>query len=308
MLNPDKTSSSAAQANAKNPIGDRAARDRALFDRIALRYARKDLYEPSRIARQARLRRTVDSAGHGSCADLLEVGCGAGFAADYLRGRYASYTGIDHSDELIAFASRLEMGPEVVFQSADFYQWQPDKTYDVIIAIGVLHHMPDISRAVSTMYDMLTPGGHLVVNEPQPANIVFHGLRKLRAMVDASYSSEQQELEESTLVGYFDQAGFEDVTTRAQGLLSTPFAEVPLRPRALILPLSTLACRVDAWLEDHFQRALKTVAWNIIVAGRRGAERHRSAQEYRSESTKAHEPAPGLPRRMHQEVSSGSWQ
>ncbi len=33
--------------------------------------------------------------------DILEVGCGAGFAAEYLSGFYRSYTGIDHSEELI---------------------------------------------------------------------------------------------------------------------------------------------------------------------------------------------------------------
>ncbi len=129
--------------------------------------------------------------------------------------------------------------------------------------------MPDIPRAMSAMCSMLKPGGHLVVNEPQPANIVFHGLRKLRAMVDASYSSEQEELEEGRLISYFEGAGFENIRTRAQGLLSTPFAEVTLRPSVLARPLSALACRIDTWLEDHFQRALKAVAWNIIVTGRR---------------------------------------
>ena len=261
--------SSAATASGTTRSGDRASRDRALFDRIASKYARKDLYEPSRIARQARLHRTVDLTGHRPDADILEVGCGAGFAAHYLRGRFGTYTGIDYSDELIAFASQLEAGPDVAFRCVDLYEWQSGNPYDVIFAIGVLHHVPDIPRAMSAMCSMLKPGGHLVVNEPQPANVVFHGLRKLRAMIDASYSSEQEELEESSLVSYFEHAGFEEIRTRAQGLLSTPFAEIPLHPNVLARPLSALACRVDTWLEDHFRRILKAVAWNIIVTGRR---------------------------------------
>lgn len=247
----------------------RVFRDRALFDRIASNYARKDLYEPSRIARQARLRRTVDLTEYGCDADILEVGCGAGFAAQYLRGHFATYTGIDHSNEMIAFASQMAAGPDVAFHSVDLYEWQPKKAYDVIFAVGVLHHMPDIPTAMSLMCSMLKPGGHLVVNEPQPANPVFHWLRKLRASVDASYSSEQEELEESALVNYFDDAGFENIRTRAQGLLSTPFAEVTLRPGAIAHPLSALACRIDSWLEDQFPAILKAVAWNIIVTGRR---------------------------------------
>lgn len=308
VLNPDKTSSSAATASETARSGDRASRDRALFDRIASNYASKDLYQPSRMARQARLQRTVALAGHGPGSDILEVGCGAGFAAQYLRGRFGTYTGIDYSDELIAFASQLQTGPEVVFQAIDLYEWQSDKTYDVIFAIGVLHHMPDIPRALSVMYSMLKPDGHLVVNEPQPANVVFHGLRKLRAMVDTSYSSEQEELEESALVGYFDRAGFADIRTRAQGLLSTPFAEVTLRPGVLARPLSALACRVDAWLEDHCQGVLKAAAWNIIVTGRRAGKRRSSADDSRSESSRIRELAPGTPRRTDHEFSCWRWQ
>ena len=249
---------------------ERASRDQALFDRIASRYAKKDLYPASRIARQLRLRRTVDFAGHPADVDILEIGCGAGFAVPYLCGRFGTYTGIDYSAELIAYASQLETGPGVVFEAADLYAWRPGNTYDVIIAIGVLHHMPDIPLAMSMMWSMLKPGGCLVVNEPQPANLVFHWLRKLRALIDTSYSGEQEELAENALVSYFNQAGFEQIRTRAQGLLSTPFAEVRLRPHTLAHPLSALACRADTWLEDHFDQILKTLAWNIIVTGRRG--------------------------------------
>ena len=71
---------------------------------------------------------------------------------------------------------------------------------------------------------------------------------------------------------YFDHAGFEDIQSRAQGVLSTPFAEVTIRPRALAYPLSVLACRADTWLEDHLQPVLKAVAWNIIITGRRAGE------------------------------------
>ncbi len=286
------TSSNAATPSRTGLSGERLSRDRALFDRIASEYARKDLHGPSRTARQARLQRTVELAGLTSEASILEVGCGAGFAAHYLDGRFATYTGIDYSDELIAFASHLETAPNIVFKTADLYEWQPGESYDLIFAIGVLHHMPDIPRALSIMRSMLKPGGYLVVNEPQPANVVFHWLRKLRAKVDPSYSSDQEELAESELVSNFEHAGFEEVRTRAQGLLSTPFAEVTLRPSALTQPLSALACRVDAWLEDHVQFLLRTIAWNIIVTGRRAREQISPPLDSRAEPNDTHEPVP----------------
>ena len=251
------------------PAADRSSRDRALFDRIASSYARKDLYEPSRIARIARLRRTLELGDLGPEADVLEIGCGAGFAACYLEGACRSYTGIDYSEALIRYAARLEVAPGAAFHAADLYDWRPAGRYHVIFAIGVLHHMPDIPRAMRCMLDMLEPGGSLVVNEPQPANALFHGLRKVRAALDSAYSSDQQELGESALVEFFRDAGFEDIRTRAQGLLSTPFAEVMLGPRVLARPLSALCCRVDAWLETRLQPVLKPLAWNVIVAGRK---------------------------------------
>lgn len=251
------------------PGAGRSSRDRALFDRIASSYARKDLYEPSRTARIARLRRTLELGGLAPDTDVLEVGCGAGFAARYLEGACRSYTGIDYSEALIGYAVKLDAGPGAVFHAADLYEWHPEERYDLIFAIGVLHHMPDIPRAMTSMLDLLEPGGALVVNEPQPANALFHGLRRVRAVLDSAYSGEQEELSESDLVGFFRDAGFVDIRTRAQGLLSTPFAEVMLRPRALARPLSALCCRIDAWLERRMQRVLRPLAWNVVVAGRR---------------------------------------
>jgi len=262
-----------------SPSKGRASRDRALFDRIASSYARKDLYEPSRIARITRLRRTLDLCGLDPDDDILEIGCGAGFAARHLRGRFGTYTGIDYSDALIGYAAELDVGPDVAFHTADLYDWRPARTYDVIFAIGVLHHMPDIPRAMACMHDMLNPGGRLVVNEPQPGNPLFNALRKARAALDDAYSSEQEELSESELVGLFDGAGFEGIRTRGQGMLSTPFAEVMLGPRAMTRSLSAIACRIDTWLEDHMQAIVGRLAWNVIVTGRRAGSRAVSMHE-----------------------------
>lgn len=265
------------------PCDDRACRDRALFDRIASSYAGKDLYEPSRIARIARLRRTVESCGLGPQADILEIGCGAGFAAQYLSGCFGTYTGIDYSEALIRFASQLGTGPNTRFHTADFYDWRPDETYDLIFAIGVLHHMPDIPRAMASIHALLKPGGFLVVNEPQPSNVLFHGMRKFRSVVDASYSSEQEELSETDLLAHFGEAGFVSIESRGQGMLSTPFAEVMLGPCALARPLSAIACRVDAWLENRVQAIVKPLAWNIVVSGRRRGAREKPLGDPRAD-------------------------
>jgi SAM-dependent methyltransferase len=81
----------------------REVKDRELFDRISGGYWLKDLLPAHRSARQCRLEQTIMSIPVSSNITILEVGCGAGFSAEYLRGKYHEYCGIDYSDELIKY-------------------------------------------------------------------------------------------------------------------------------------------------------------------------------------------------------------
>lgn len=245
----------------------RELRDKKLFDRIAKKYTSKDIYPASRAARRHRLLQTVRVAKLSEHVDMLEIGCGAGFAAEYLQGSYRSYTGIDYSQELIDFAIARHQYPNTTFKAVNLYNYKPDRHYNLIVAIGVLHHMVDIPGAMQAMYQLLKPGGCIVVNEPHPANRVIHSLRQLRARLDNSYSEEQEELDAAELLSIFQQAGLYQVQSLPQGVFSTPFAEVILKPRFLTTPISHFACATDALLETYFSRYLSNVTWNLIVKG-----------------------------------------
>lgn len=254
-----------------DPTG-RVERDKALFDSIARHYTLKDLTPSSRIARRQRLRRTLKP-----CAALLtekpavlEVGCGAGFSADYLRSEFSSYTGLDYSENLIRHAQATFSESNVTFCAADFHHYETDAKYDVILMIGVLHHMTDIQSVLQKCRSLLTAGGYLVVNEPQPDNPLIHGMRRLRAKIDSTYSAEQDELSSTFLIGEYEKAGFRDVAAIPQGYLSTPFAEVVLKPQLVFHPLARIACRFDLLLENRRIPGLARLAWNTIVYGRNG--------------------------------------
>lgn len=249
---------------------ERAFKDRDLFDLIAAKYAKKDFYPASRRARKMRLFQTLRYCRNATDLDILEIGCGAGFAAEYLSGTYRSYTGIDYSQELIQYALSRHTRPNVTFHARDFYRFFPTQSYDSIFMIGVLHHMTDIPAAVNKCYSLLKPGGCLVVNEPQSANVLFHALRKIRTKIDRSYSDEQEELTEVQLMSLFRQAGLTHVCSLQQGFFSTPFAEVVIPPQVLSNLMSHLACSLDAILEDFPYGFLKKISWNIIVKGEKG--------------------------------------
>jgi SAM-dependent methyltransferase len=248
-----------------------ALRDKELFDRIATAYARKDLYGPSRIAREVRLLQTLRKTTPNPDLDILEIGCGAGFAVEYLHGCYRTYTGIDYSTELIQYAENRNNNSYASFHAEDFFEFRAESKYDVIFMIGVLHHMTDIPLAIKICHSFLRPGGLLVVNEPQPANIIFSWLRNVRAKIDASYSDEQEELADSELQELFARAGFVNIRSFPQGLFSTPFAEVMIPPQFLIKPLSIAACQIDRVLEDVLPSFLKKLSWNIIVMGQKAS-------------------------------------
>ncbi|MGD8451831.1 MAG: methyltransferase domain-containing protein [Phycisphaerae bacterium] len=245
------------------------ARDRDLFDRIAEAYCRKDLHPTSRAARRQRLRRTLAGVPAGRDIAILEPGCGAGFAATYLRGRYRAFHGIDHSEKLIDYARAHNGDAGVTFEVADINAYEPATPPDVILMIGVLHHLADLDAALARMVGWLRPGGWLAANEPHPGNPLVCWARRIRQRVDAEYSDEQEELSEARLRAAYGRCGLVDIRIRPQGLFSTPFAEVVLQPTIVTFPTAVAACLADTALEATLGGLLKRLSWNLVAVGRK---------------------------------------
>jgi len=247
-------------------LDEKAIRDRALFDRIADSYARKDLFLASAKARQQRLRQTLGHHSLGAEIDILEIGCGAGYSARYLSGHYSSFTGIDYSEELIQYAKEENAVPSAQFEAIDLNNYHPGRQFDVVFMIGVLHHMTDMPTEMQSLVKLVRPGGMVAVNEPQPSNPIIHGMRKLRTKFDSSYSEEQVELTADQVKALFSDAGLVDVVSVPQGYFSTPFAEVVIKPEFISSPLCSAAVFLDARLEKN-PSLLRNWSWNVIVTG-----------------------------------------
>jgi 2-polyprenyl-3-methyl-5-hydroxy-6-metoxy-1,4-benzoquinol methylase len=198
-------------------------------------------------------------------ADLLEIGCGAGFAADYLQSRYGSYHGIDHSTELVEIAGTFNVGPEITFETADAATFSSDRRFDVIFMIGVLHHLENPAGTLHHLTTFLKPSGSIVVNEPFDGNPLIRFARRIRKRTDPHYSKDQDFYSRHGLSTIFEKAGCEVVKLVPQGLFSTPFAEVVMPGQAVLSPLSSLACTVDRSLERLVPWALNGLAWNLIA-------------------------------------------
>jgi SAM-dependent methyltransferase len=246
----------------------REASDRKHFDAIAEHYGAKDLAPSCRPARRRRLERTIDAVPGDTYDRVLEVGCGAGYGAHYLRGRFRHYTGIDHSQRLIEFAVANNSAGGVRFEESSIAEFEPSDVFDLIFMIGVLHHLEDAAGSLDSMVQWLRPGGYLVANEPSPENPLVHGARLARERLDHAYSSEQEEISAAGMRSLLGGAGLHDVTVTPQGFFSTPFAEVVLKPFLVTAPLARAACVIDGLIEAPHWSWLEAVSWNLIACGR----------------------------------------
>lgn len=248
---------------------EREKKDKDLFNRIVKAYIKKDLYIPSRIARKYRLIRTLECSGVKSCESLLELGCGGGFSAVYLDGFYKKYTGIDYSDSLITYAREKHNFKNIVYINENIKTFSPDEKYDVILMIGVLHHIDDVDEALKRIIKWLNPGGVLVTNEPHRSNLLITFARETRKIIDKNYSSDQIEFKIKELRTIYENAKLTNIEIIPQGFLSTIFAEVILKPEFLMRKVSRFSCWFDRLIENFPGRLIASLSWNVISIGRK---------------------------------------
>lgn len=90
---------------------------------------------------------------------VLEVGCGIGTAAQSFIEAGALYTGIDISPKSIELAKkRLGDGGDVKVADAQT-DLVDEGVYDLVYSFGVLHHIPNLSKALENIRRSLKPGG-----------------------------------------------------------------------------------------------------------------------------------------------------
>ncbi|MCG2755823.1 MAG: class I SAM-dependent methyltransferase, partial [Desulfobacteraceae bacterium] len=76
-------------------------------------------------------------------------------------------TAIDLSSKAVeATKSRVSQIARVGVLKTDFFSFVPMTQYGLVLAYDVLEHIPDDAGALARIYDMLCPGGHLLVSFP----------------------------------------------------------------------------------------------------------------------------------------------
>ena len=100
---------------------------------------------------------------------VLDAGCGTGHTTLALARRLpdVDFLGIDVSNTSIEVARKLVEQQEVAnvnFDVADIAAAVPaEGPFRAVLALGVLHHVPDREAALDTLVGSLEPGGHLAL-------------------------------------------------------------------------------------------------------------------------------------------------
>ena len=108
----------------------------------------------------------------------VDLGCGPGNSTEVLAERFpqATITGMDSSDNMLADArARL---PALNFELADIQSWNPDQTFDVILANASLQWVPDHAELYPRLLSKLNPGGSLAVQTPDNMEEPAHRLAR----------------------------------------------------------------------------------------------------------------------------------
>ena len=102
---------------------------------------------------------------------ILELGCGGANIGINLAKRGGSVTGIDISEQQIAFAKKQAKREEVDIQldvsSIEDYLFQDE--YDLIISVCAFQYVDNLDRVFRKVYQHLIPGGTFIFSTNHPA-------------------------------------------------------------------------------------------------------------------------------------------
>jgi SAM-dependent methyltransferase len=103
-----------------------------------------------------------------SIGNVLELGCGAGWATNAMAFAYGKHvTAVDLTAAALSRAAEVSQQngttSRTTFVHADLFGFNPGRTFDLVVSIGVLHHTHDCRRAFAHACRLVAEDGFLFV-------------------------------------------------------------------------------------------------------------------------------------------------
>jgi len=164
-------------------------------------------------------------------AQVLEYGAGTGLLGFALQGRARHVTLADSSREMLAVAREklaASGADNVEVVALDLARGEvPDRRFDVVCTLLVLHHVADTDALLRRFHTLLEPGGTLVVSDLDAEDGSFHG-----AGFDGHSGFDRVRLAASLRAAGFDEVGLETAFEIRKGGRAYPAFLAVARRRA----------------------------------------------------------------------------
>tara|TARA_X000000950_G_scaffold235438_1_gene285881 strand:+ start:339 stop:1100 length:762 start_codon:yes stop_codon:yes gene_type:complete len=237
------------------------------YDEFAVRKKIRDFYEPSKICRKAIVKKALERVKIKNKVNILEIGCGIAATAIYLDGYYKNYIGIDISKEMIEIGREINRNnKKVKLIVGDAFNLKIKKGFpDIIFFDGVLHHIDDVRGLLKKLKLISHKNTVFLAREPHNGNFIFQLLRKIRMLVDKSYSSDQIFFSKKEIETIFKDAGFKKINFEYQDYLIPIIAQVPMKPEFIFLIIAKYLIKIEKFLERFLPNYLKKLTWNFSI-------------------------------------------
>ena len=237
------------------------------YNKVAKIKKIRDFYEPSKICRKAIVKKAIEKVKLKNKVNILEIGCGIAASALYLDGYYKKYIGIDISREMIEIGREINSkNKKVKLLVGDAFNLRIKKGFpDIIFFDGVLHHISDITRLLKRLKLVSHKNTVFIAREPHNGNFIFQLLRKMRMLVDKSYSSNQTFFSKTEIENIFKDAGFKKINFEYQDYLTPIIAQVPMKPEFIFLIIAKCLIKFEKFLEKFLPNYFKKLTWNFSI-------------------------------------------
>ncbi|MDD5633662.1 MAG: class I SAM-dependent methyltransferase [Candidatus Omnitrophica bacterium] len=124
---------------------------------------------------------------------VLDLGCGDGTIAHALSSKVRYVDAIDVSEEAIKLAQRTNNVDNIHYVCAPMENYMKDKAYDLILMYESMEHIFNPEYMLSKIYNLLKPGGKLILSTPNSRRFDIYLFRLLGYFKRKQYSYEVYE-------------------------------------------------------------------------------------------------------------------